>query len=141
MANIKRNQAGLNPFELDFTNFLDDFFGNNLYNVSNLGKTNIQEFDNNYLIELQIPGFTKDDINLNLENGTLKVEGEVKNENEEKGNVHRKEFKKSSFVRSFQIPEDVSAEEIEANMENGILSIKAPKKELKQKDKKQIEIK
>ena len=137
---IKRNES---PFDLFAKKFFgeDDFFRFTpsvlMTERSNVGRTNILNKDNEYIVQMSIPGFKKDDINVNVENDVLTISSEFENSNEEENdNFYRKEFVKSSFSRSFQIPEDVDAEKIDASMEDGILNVSFPKMELKKKENK-----
>jgi HSP20 family protein len=101
---------------------------------------NISETDNKLSIDVDIPGMNKEDINVNLENGTLTISGERKNKSEEEGRTfHRVETRYGSFKRSFQLPDNVDEESVEASYENGILTIDIDKKE--EKVRKQINIK
>ena len=82
----------------------------------------------------------KEDINIGIENGALTISGERKNKNEEEGRkYHRVETHYGTFERSFQLPDNVDEDSIEATLSDGILQIDINKKE--EKVKKQIEIK
>lgn len=109
---------------------------------SNNGRVNINETEKDYAVDISVPGFTKDELKIDFTDGVLMVEGEHKIEvNEEKKNYSRKEFSKKSFSRSFRIPENVT-NDIDAKLENGILSISIKKKELPPiQEPKRIEIK
>jgi len=139
MKLIKRED----PFENLAKRFFggDDFFRFTpsvlMSERNDIGKTNILNKDNEYVVQMSVPGFKKDDININVENDVLTISSEFENSNEEQNdNFYRKEFVKSSFSRSFQIPEDVEAEKIDAKMEDGILDVSFPKMELKKKENK-----
>jgi HSP20 family protein len=110
--------------------------------LSNAGKVNINATDKDYVVDISVPGFSKEELKIDFTDGILMVEGEHKVEsNEEKKNYSRKEFSKKSFCRSFRIPDNVTSE-IDAKLENGILSISLKKKELPPKQEpKKIEIK
>jgi len=121
---------------------MDDFFNEA---VATRGSSftpdiNISETENKLSIEVEIPGMKKDDINIGVENGALTISGERKNKNEEEGRkYHRVETHYGTFERSFQLPDNVDEESIEASYAGGILQIDIDKKE--EKVKKQIEIK
>ena len=90
----------------------------------------------------EIPYLWLDDVNINLDKDVLTISSEVENSKEKtEDNFYRKEFTKSSFSRSFYIPEDIDASKINAKMEDGILKITIPKKEPKDKAKVSIKIK
>ena len=103
--------------------------------------TNIKEFDNYYQYEIEAPGLKKEDISVEFMNGNLTVKA-VKNEtNEEKdkeGKVIFEERRTGEMVRSFYLGNEIKPEEIEGKYEDGILTLKVPKKE--KEDKKMIRI-
>lgn len=91
---------------------------------------NIQETDQEYRLELVIPGMKKEDLVISLENDMISVSANQKEQNEEsKENYIRKEFSFGSFQRSFTLPDTVDAEHINAVYENGVLDLMLPKKE------------
>ena len=115
----------------------DDFFEDSFMpkKERNLMKTDIIEKKDKYLIDIDLPGFSKENIKLTLDNGYLninaKVEKENHNEHEEKY-VHRERFY-GECSRSFFVGDEISEEDIEAEFKNGILKIEIPKKEDKKK--------
>lgn len=95
-------------------------------------KTDIKETDKEYLLEVELPGYNKEDINAQLKDGYLTVSAKTNSENEEKdkdGNYIRRERRYGSCTRSFYVGEHLSEEDISAKFENGILNINVPKKE------------
>jgi HSP20 family protein len=91
---------------------------------------NIAEDENKYAIEFAVPGFSKSDFVINLENDILTVKSEKESQTDETEiNYTRKEFDYSSFQRSFTLPDLVDGEKISASYTNGVLSIEIPKKE------------
>lgn len=105
---------------------------------------NITESDKDYKIEVAAPGLDKKDFKIELENKVLSISSEKEQEKEkeeESKNYKRREFSYSSFSRSFQLPEDVLADKIDAKYENGILKVSVPKKEVSvSKPKKEIKV-
>jgi len=90
----------------------------------------IQETDDAYRIHAELPGMTKDDIQITLENNVLRLSGERKFEKDtKKENYHRIERTYGTFSRSFALPTQVSSDKVEAKFENGVLSIVVPKAE------------
>ncbi|HXO41454.1 MAG TPA: Hsp20/alpha crystallin family protein [Thermoanaerobaculia bacterium] len=90
----------------------------------------IQETDDAYRIHAELPGMTKDDIQITLENNVLRLSGERKFEKDTKQeNYHRIERTYGAFSRSFALPTQVSSDKVEAKFENGVLSIVVPKAE------------
>jgi HSP20 family protein len=130
-----------------FQNWFEDFFApvqnssNNRFRAS-VPAVNIAEDENKYEIEFAVPGLTKSDFSINLENDLLIVKTEKDNNSQEtNSNYTRKEFNFSSFQRTFTIPESADGDKIKAEYKDGILSIEIPKKEeAKVKAPKQIEI-
>ncbi|PRP66751.1 Hsp20/alpha crystallin family protein [Nonlabens agnitus] len=91
---------------------------------------NIAETDERFHLEMIIPGFSKEDVAIEVDKDVLTISSEVEEENEEKTEQFtRKEFTKRSFKRSFNLPETVNQDQIQGSYENGILSIELPKKE------------
>jgi HSP20 family protein len=90
---------------------------------------NISEEENAFRIELYIPGFSKEDVKINVQKNILTIQS-VKSENsEEKSNYLRREFGIRNFERKFSLPRNVNTDEISAAFSNGILEITIPKKE------------
>ena len=129
-----------NNFDLFDDFFEDDFFPRK---ERNLMKTDIREKDDKYLVDVDLPGFEKENINLSLENGYLNIHAKV-DKNEENGKkekyVHRERFF-GECSRSFYVGEDIKEEDIHAEFKNGILKLEIPKKDQKKLNtSKQIEI-
>jgi HSP20 family protein len=130
-----------------FQNWFEDFFAP-VQNYSNgrfrssVPAVNIAEDENKFEIEFAVPGMTKADFAINLENDILTVKSEKENNQEETAsNYTRKEFNFSAFQRSFTLPEAADSEKIKAEYKEGILSIEIPKKEeAKVKPAREIEI-
>lgn len=98
-------------------------------------KVNIKETDQSFVIELAVPGFKKEDFRIELAQNHLIVSTEKKEEIENKeGKYTRKEFGYFSFKRSFQLPEDIESEKIEATYTDGILNLILPKVEKQEKN-------
>lgn len=94
----------------------------------NLPVTNIYEDGWSFRYELLTPGYTKKDINVSIENGSLLVEGERKTDKKlEEGSYISKEYHSTNFNRSFTLPDNIVCEEIHAKVENGITTIFFPK--------------
>ena len=115
--------------------FEDDFFGgkNPLYgkHARNMMKTDIRETDEGYELDIDLPGFKKDEIQAELKNGYLTVsaaKGLDKDEQNKKGEYIRRERYSGSMSRSFYVGDAVSEEDIHAKYEDGILKLSVPKK-------------
>lgn len=117
--------------------FFDDFFEPALKDQM---KCDVYKKDGNFFIEMDIPGYDKKDINIEVDNGILTVSAESKSEeNEENKNYIRRERRYGKFSRSFNIG-DAEADDIHAEFDKGTLKICIPEVEEKT-TKKQIEIK
>lgn len=136
-----------------FDDFMDDnfernFFGsrNPLYgkHSKNLMKTDVKETDNGYELDIDLPGFKKDEITAHLEDGYLTVsaaKGVDKDEKDKEGRYIRRERYSGSMTRSFYVGNAVTEQDIKAKYEDGILSLSIPKKDPKAvEDKKYIAI-
>jgi len=142
---IRRSRNSFNTFPT-FSSLFDDILGTDFMPNFNTGITlpavNIKEDDNEFLVEMAVPGMKKSDFNIDLDNELLSisVEASTKNEEEAKGYT-RREFGYSSFKRSFNVPETVDGDKIEAKYNEGILTIHLPKREeAKKKPVREIKI-
>jgi len=129
--------------------YWDDFFNDTSFNNFNsdarCGTTpavNVVEDGKEFRIEVAVPGLSKDNFKIDLENEVLTISSEKKEEKDDKKqNYTRKEFNYSTFKRSFQLPETIDEDQIKASHDAGILTIHLPKKEeVVEKAPKQIEI-
>ncbi len=114
-----------------WSDMLDRFFENDNrldYGYSS-PKTNIMENEDSYKIEMFIPGVSKSDIKIELENDVLTVSKSVKQDGEETTTYRLREFANGAFERKFSLPDDVNAENIKADYSNGILTLTIAKKE------------
>ena len=127
--------------------FFDDFFKDPFFDGgdSSVMKTDIKEKDNNYELEVDLPGYKKEDIKMHMEDGYLVINAKTNKENNEKdkdGKYIRKERFFGECSRSFYLGNDIKEEDIKANFNNGTLSIEVPKKTQieKEQEKKYIDI-
>ena len=125
------------PFGRDFEKeFEKSMFPakNPLYgkHAKNLMKTDVRETDDAYEVDIDLPGFKKDEVTAELKDGYITIaasKGLDKDEKDKKtGKYIRKERYAGSMSRSFYVGEDVTQDEISAKFENGILQLKVPKK-------------
>ena len=126
-------------------NVFDDDFFMDFKNEKAMGKTDIKELKDNYLLEVELPGFAKEDIKAEVNNGYLVITAEHNNNKEEKneeGRYIRKERYSGQCMRSFYVGNHLNEEDIKAKFENGILKLEVPKKEAQPKveEKKYIQI-
>ena len=131
MMMIPRRRNELDLFDDFFKG--DDFFTRREHSIM---KTDIREKGDNYIIEMDLPGYEKENISLELKDGYLTVSAKVEKENNNDENeryVHKERFY-GECSRNFFVGEDVSEEDIHAEFKNGILKITMPKME----DKKEL---
>ena len=105
------------------------------HNAANLMKTDIQEYDDGYQLEIDLPGFKKDEVHAELKDGYLVVSAEKGLDEDEQdkktGKYIRRERYAGSMMRSFYVGDEIKQEDIHAKFENGILQLSIPKKEAK----------
>lgn len=127
-----------------FESLFDNFFPSRLQSDKNLfiPKVDIHDKDDHYEILADLPGVKKEDINVSLQNGVLSIEASMNKESteEKEGKVIRRERHSGSFMRSFNVGSNVHQEDINANFENGVLTLVAPKMKETSSDHKKIEI-
>ena len=124
-----------------FDDSLSDFFGfgrmmpqvsNELYgkHAKNLMKTDVRELDSSYELDVDLPGFKKDEVTVDLQDGYLTISAAKaldKDESDQKGKFLRQERYTGSMSRSFYVGDDVESTDICAKYEDGILKISVPK--------------
>lgn len=130
-----------NDFDLFGDMFRDPFFTDD---ESKIMKTDIKEKKDKYIIDIDLPGYEKENIKMSVEDGYLTVNATVNSNKEEKeeGKFVRKERYMGSCSRSFYVGEAVESEDIKASFKNGTLKIEIPKKDEKKelREKKYIPI-
>jgi len=122
--------------------FEDDFFPVFSSKTDSMPAVNIREDERQYLLDLAVPGIDKKEIKIDMNEDVLTISSETKNESaENRDGYRRKEFNYASFSRSFQIPDNVNKEKIEASYKDGVLIVSLPKhSEEKNKITRQIKI-
>ena len=123
------------PFERDFWGRRNPLYGKNEKNIM---KTDVRETDSSYELDIDLPGFKKDEVTAKLENGYLTIsasKGLNKDEKDkESGKYIRRERYAGAVSRSFYVGEHIRQEDIHAKFEDGILKLTVPKKDAKQVD-------
>lgn len=122
-----------------FDDFFGDMFGGDFFDTSSrmpqLMKTDVVEKDGQYMLDVELPGYDKNDISAELKDGYLTImanKDQTIENKDEKSNYVRKERYTGSCQRSFYVGEDVKEEDIQAGFKDGILKIAVRKPELKE---------
>jgi HSP20 family protein len=134
---IRRNaMQGMSDFQRQFDRFFNaPLFGSGVFSDEGRAElwypsVDMFENDDSLIIKAELAGLSKDDIDVNIENGKLTLSGERKSENEvEEDKYYRRERTYGKFVRTFALPADVDPEKITAEFNDGVLNIKVPKPE------------
>ena len=127
--------------------FFDDFWAPMRWDDEDMEgffapKVDVKECEGHYEILAELPGVAKDDIKVSLHDGVLMLEAEAKQEDKEEkdGKIIRQERRYGKLVRSFDVGPDVSEDDVEAEFKDGVLKLKAPKREHVVPEKRQISI-
>ncbi|NLM05680.1 MAG: Hsp20/alpha crystallin family protein [Tissierellia bacterium] len=147
MTNLipRRSYRLVSPRFNEFNNFIDNFFKDS-YSFDNAiqastFKVDVEDKDDMYVVEAELPGIDKEDIDVQYDEGRLSImvnHDESKEEEDEERNFIHRERRTSSMSRSMYF-ENIDEENLEANLENGILTISIPK-QVKQETKRKITI-
>lgn len=129
----------------EFQNMVNSFFNDDFFNSVSVIKNNfsvdLKEDDNNYIIEADLPGVNKKDIDISYKNGYLNISAKREsNLEEKKDNYVRQERSYGEFKRSFYI-DNIAEDKIDASFDNGVLKINLPKLNKEINETKKIEIK
>ncbi len=138
---IRKNNSLLNSNFRDFNNMIDSFFNDDFLSRGSVYessfKVDVSEKDDSYLVEAEMPGFSKDDIAISLDEGKLVISAqkneEVDKSDEDKNYIH-KERKSSQMSRSMYFP-NIDEDNIKASLNDGILEIKLGKSQVKETKK------
>ena len=129
------------PRNLDvFDDMFDGFFTKEPAYNNSIMRTDVFEKDGYYNLDIELPGYQKEDVQMELIDGYLNIKATHNVSNEEKdakGNLIRSERRFGSCSRSFYVGENIKAEDVKAKFENGILNIVLPSKEQKSIETKQ----
>jgi HSP20 family molecular chaperone IbpA len=112
--------------------------------MNSLMKTDIRKKDDKYLLDIDLPGYNKEDIKISLYNGTLNITAEhhdTQEDKDKKGNVLRQERYSGACSRSYYVGEGIKDSDVHASYKDGILTVEVPTEEKKeQEEKKYIDI-
>jgi HSP20 family protein len=128
----RRSTSVFRPFpELrsDVDRLFDEFFHRPTFHLTTSGpEADFYETEEEFVLELDLPGFGADDVDVTVEDGVLSITGERSEEREEtKGTYHLRERSRDTFSRSFTIPHSIDAGSVAADFRRGVLTVKLPK--------------
>lgn len=137
MTNLIRSRSNnLRTLQREIDRVFDSFFPTRYTEDEETSKAvwaprvDLSENDDLYRIELDVPGMDRDDLNISFQDNQLTVSGERREERKEEDSEYvRVERAFGHFYRSFRLPKTIKADAIEANYENGVLTIEVPKAE------------
>lgn len=142
--NPSHRMYGISPL---FSSFFENEFSNlmHLDQTNFTAKANVKETENNFNVEMAVPGFEKQDFEIVItENNVLKISAKKESkieETEKETKVWRKEYVLNSFERNFTLPKNVQKDAIEASYTNGLLNITIPKLQITTSQTKMVEVK
>ena len=143
MTLVRWNNQSLKP---TVNSFMDDFFDNsnffqNFEKMESFPATNIEETEHAFNLKMAVPGLSREDIKVEVDNNILFVSAEKEREElDENKNYTRREYNYSTFKRSFVLPENTDLEKIDAICKDGQLNIVLPKLEIEIRKTKEIVI-
>ena len=119
-------------FDKEFNRMMRPLYGKH---AQNMMKTDVCETDNSYELDIDLPGFKKDEISVQLDNGYLSIsasKGLDKDEENKNGKYIRRERYAGAMNRTFYVGDNLTQQDIQAKFEDGILKISVPKKDVQQ---------
>lgn len=119
-------------FDKEFDRMMRPLYGKH---AQNMMKTDVRETDNSYELDIDLPGFKKDEISVQLDNGYLSIsasKGLDKDEENKNGKYIRRERYAGAMNRTFYVGDNLTQQDIQAKFEDGILKISVPKKDVQQ---------
>jgi HSP20 family protein len=140
-----RNERGIGTFQRQMNRLFDDFFGDGswpgLWTRSEWTPAiDVSESEEELVVQAEVPGISRDDLEITVTGNTLTLRGEKKEQREEKqGSVHREERSYGSFTRTIGLPSSVDPGRVDAGMKDGVLRIRIAKKE--EAKPRQVEVK
>ena len=124
-----------------FDDLFDNVFRAPVFGGQSLMKTDVREKDGKYILDVEMPGYKKEDVKISLYNGTLTISAERHSSNEEKddaGRMIRQERYSGSCSRSFYVGEGIKDTDVHATFTDGILKIELPTEQKKEEEEKKF---
>lgn len=134
MALIKREESPLASFRKELDRFFEDFWGGRWPSVFEREvlspPVEVGETAEEVFVNVQLPGMSKENLDIQLTEGALSIKGELREEKEEKKkNYYRQEFRYGGFSRSIPLPAEVEISKATADLDKGLLKVRIPKTE------------
>ena len=130
--NLFDDMFDFDDFDKEFNRMMRPLYGKH---AQNMMKTDVRETDNSYELDIDLPGFKKDEIKVGLDNGYLSIsaaKGLDKDEEKKDGKYIRRERYAGAMNRTFYVGDNLTQQDIQAKFEDGILKISVPKKDVQQ---------
>ena len=130
--NLFDDMFDFDDFDKEFNRMMRPLYGKH---AQNMMKTDVRETDNSYELDIDLPGFKKDEISVQLDNGYLSIsasKGLDKDEENKNGKYIRRERYAGAMNRTFYVGSQLTQQDIQAKFEDGILKISVPKKDVQQ---------
>ena len=130
--NLFDDMFDFDDFDKEFNRMMRPLYGKH---AQNMMKTDVRETDNSYEMDIDLPGFKKDEIKVELDNGYLSIsaaKGLDKDEEKKDGKYIRRERYAGAMNRTFYVGDNLTQQDIQAKFEDGILKISVPKKDVQQ---------
>ena len=124
-----------------FDDLFDNVFRAPVFGGQSLMKTDVREKDGKYILDIEMPGYKKEDVRISLYNGTLTISAEHHSSNEEKddnGRMIRQERYSGSCSRSFYVGDGIKDTDVQASFADGILKIELPTEQKKEEEEKKF---
>ena len=130
--NLFDDMFDFDDFDKEFNRMMRPLYGKH---AQNMMKTDVRETDNSYELDIDLPGFKKDEIKVELDNGYLSIsaaKGLDQDEENKNGKYIRRERYAGAMNRTFYVGDNLTQQDIQAKFEDGILKISVPKKDVQQ---------
>ena len=130
--NLFDDMFDFDDFDKEFNRMMRPLYGKH---AQNMMKTDVRETDNSYELDIDLPGFKKDEIKVELDNGYLSIsaaKGLDKDEEKKDGKYIRRERYAGAMNRTFYVGDNLTQQDSQAKFEDGILKISVPKKDVQQ---------
>ena len=130
--NLFDDMFDFDDFDKEFNRMMRPLYGKH---AQNMMKTDVRETDNSYELDIDLPGFKKDEIKVELDNGYLSIsaaKGLDKDEEKKDGKYIRRDRYAGAMNRTFYVGDNLTQQDIQAKFEDGILKISVPKKDVQQ---------